>query len=98
LRAFEQALSVADRLLVVGYSLRDEHINTVLQRWLAKDSSRGVVLVDPHFRGRSQAAKPDFGSELWQEFGAKDYGPNRGPGRLLAETRYAEDALADLLA
>ena len=30
----------ADRLLAVGYSFRDAHINTVIQRWLVTDPAR----------------------------------------------------------
>jgi NAD-dependent SIR2 family protein deacetylase len=97
LRAFEQALSRADRLLVVGYSLRDEHINTLLQRWLAKDASRGLVVVDPNFRERGVWSSRTFATELWREYGARDYEPDRGASRMFLDKRYAEDALADLL-
>jgi hypothetical protein len=47
LRQFEEALSLADSLLVVGYSFRDAHVNSLLTNWFNKDTSARVVVVDP---------------------------------------------------
>ncbi len=44
---FRQASIEATRILVVGYSFRDQHINTVLASWLAEDVSREIDLIDP---------------------------------------------------
>jgi len=98
LRAFEQALFLADRLLVVGYSFRDAHINTVLHRWLITDSTRGIVVVDPNFNTGDGFYTAEFAPKLFQQFGRDQY-PGEGgePQRLYIDPRYAEVALSDLL-
>ena len=58
--AFEQALYEADRLLAVGYSFRDAHINTVIQRWLVTDPARGIVVIDPNFNTGSGLYTEEF--------------------------------------
>lgn len=53
LMAFERALMDSSNLLVVGYSFRDYHINTVLERWYSADrNGRGLFVVDPDFPTR----------------------------------------------
>jgi len=47
MRAFEEALIEADRLVVVGYSFRDAHINTVVANWLGAETSRTITILDP---------------------------------------------------
>ncbi|HLK39708.1 MAG TPA: SIR2 family protein [Polyangiaceae bacterium] len=42
-----RTLDDADRLLIVGYSFRDEHINETIARWFNRDSARRIVLVTP---------------------------------------------------
>ncbi len=49
LRAFEDMLDDADRVVVVGYSFRDDHINTALSRWLNKSEARPLTIVGPKF-------------------------------------------------
>lgn len=49
LREFENMLTRADRLLVVGYSFRDAHINVALTRWINSASSRDITVIDPAF-------------------------------------------------
>ncbi|KRF26367.1 hypothetical protein ASG95_19395 [Phycicoccus sp. Soil803] len=51
--AFEQALLASSNLVVIGYSFRDQHINTVLERWYNADrDGRGLFVVDPGFPSR----------------------------------------------
>jgi hypothetical protein len=51
LRAFKEELDKADRLTVVGYSLRDEHINEFLGQWLNGDTKRVMRIINgPRFR------------------------------------------------
>ncbi len=47
LNEFEDKLSEADQLIVVGYSFRDEHINEIVRRWTRDDKARTLVLIDP---------------------------------------------------
>lgn len=98
LRAFEQALYEADRLLAVGYSFRDAHINTVIQRWLVTDPARGIVVIDPNFNTGSGLYTEEFAPRLFQQFGRDQYPAKGGElQRLFIDQRFAEVALPELL-
>jgi len=76
LRAFDAFLSTADRLLVVGYSFRDEHINTAIRRWINVGTDRRLVVIDPNYnphvlRDRSNLT---FAHELTQAMTVRDGG------------------------
>lgn len=47
LRAFEAALWRAGRLVVVGYSFGDDHINAVIRNWIIADPTRTITVLDP---------------------------------------------------
>jgi len=49
LRSFQQYLDNVNILTVIGYSFRDQHINAPIGRWLEKDSSHILRIVDPCF-------------------------------------------------
>jgi hypothetical protein len=49
LAQFETQLAVSGRLVIIGYSFRDDHINEILRRWINDDVHREVVIVDPQF-------------------------------------------------
>jgi hypothetical protein len=51
LAEFDRALALADHLLVVGYSFRDEHVNEYIRRWLNADSAHLITVIDPAFPG-----------------------------------------------
>ena len=53
LRAFEEKLNEADRLTVIGYSFRDDHINEQIRKWL--NNSTGMIRV---INGRKFFARP----------------------------------------
>jgi hypothetical protein len=57
LRAFNVFLADADRLLVVGYSFRDEHINTAIRRWFNRDPTLEIVVIDPSFNPVAQRSR-----------------------------------------
>jgi len=44
---FARALESTDRIIIVGYSLRDTHINSVIRTWYTRKPGRRVTLVDP---------------------------------------------------
>jgi len=43
LRAFEETLKEADRLTIIGYSFRDEHINEQITKWI--NTSKGKIRI-----------------------------------------------------
>jgi len=47
LAAFEKMLRRTDRLIVVGYSFADEHINRLVRAWLNLEPQRNIVVLDP---------------------------------------------------
>lgn len=49
LREFDNMLSRAERLLIVGYSFRDDHINVALARWVNSVPGRNMTVIDPAF-------------------------------------------------
>jgi SIR2-like domain len=74
LRAFDTFLTSADRLLVVGYSFRDEHINTALRRWINARQDRQLVVIDVNFNpnGMRDRRNPTFAQELTQAMTVRD--------------------------
>lgn len=58
--AYRQALADCDRLLVVGYSFRDDHINEPLRRWFNADGSHELVIIDPGFRRGGEVESPSL--------------------------------------
>lgn len=98
LGAFEDALDDADRLLVVGCSLRDQHVNVLIQRWLARDAVNGLVIVDPGFDFGWGGYTTVFSQRLFQQFGPGDPFPDRSEAqRVFVVTRGAQEALPQLL-
>ncbi len=78
LAEFELALAEANRLIVIGYSFRDPHINTVIRRWTRGDLARTIVVVDPSFPDRSAWRRSgDFRMDLLRHLNP----PSRSPGR-----------------
>ena len=49
LRAFQRALAATDRLTVIGYSFRDEHVNVFISQWLNRNPQHRLRVIDPHF-------------------------------------------------
>ncbi len=48
LMSFQTYLRMADQLVVVGYSFRDQHVNEVIGRWLRAGGGR-MTVIDPAF-------------------------------------------------
>lgn len=67
LRAAEQALSQSRRLVVVGYSFGDNHINFMIRNWMAGDTRRGLRIVDPYWTPRSSVNS--FKQDLLTRYG-----------------------------
>ena len=65
LREFESMLARADRLLVVGYSFRDAHINVALTRWINSAPLRNLTVIDPSFNDDPRVVTRDnFSADL----------------------------------
>ncbi|MCA1840407.1 MAG: SIR2 family protein [Actinomycetota bacterium] len=64
---FAVELEKANRLVVIGYSFRDDHINEQIRRWMNADMSRHLIVVDPHFPdGSGFGSHEDFRHQmLW---------------------------------
>ncbi|PYY46234.1 SIR2 family protein [Curtobacterium sp. MCBD17_023] len=68
--AARDALMRTDRVVVVGYSFGDAHINAMLRDWLARDPSRTLVILDVSFpRARHISARDGFRSALIETYG-----------------------------
>lgn len=48
IRSFEQQLSKANILTIIGYSFRDEHVNEFITNWFNGDVSRKIKIVNPN--------------------------------------------------
>lgn len=46
---FSRRLETTDRLLIVGYSFRDDHVNAVLRRWMNTSDRRRAYVVTPNY-------------------------------------------------
>lgn len=46
LRTFEQELDDSERLTVIGYSFRDEHINEFIAKWLNEDQNKKLRIIN----------------------------------------------------
>src|SRR6185312_3649422 len=64
LAEFEKQLAVANRLIVIGYSFRDDHVNELIRRWIAEDINRTILVVDPAWPEHFNPRGDDFRSEL----------------------------------
>jgi SIR2-like domain len=96
LRAFDAFLSSADRLLVVGYSFRDEHINTAIRRWINMCPDRRLVVIDPNYNPHvlRDRSNPTFAHELMQAMAVRDGGePHWREGFVVLETGAGEGLL-----
>jgi hypothetical protein len=47
LAEFERQLASASRLVAIGYSFRDDHVNEIVRRWLADDTNHNLLVIDP---------------------------------------------------
>jgi hypothetical protein len=102
LRAFDEALSRTDRLLVVGYSFRDDHVNVIIRRWLSQSAGHGVVLVEPGYpfprEELSYGHSPSFRAQMDRWMGVRAGAASSGAEqRLYVEVCGAGEGLTRLL-
>ncbi|MEL7591810.1 MAG: SIR2 family protein [Anaerolineaceae bacterium] len=48
LQAFEASLDKSDKLTIIGYSFRDEHINEFISKWFNTDENRIIRIISPN--------------------------------------------------
>jgi hypothetical protein len=85
LAEFERALNKASRLIAIGYSFHDAHINTVITRWTRGDKARTILGVDPGFPSPAQlrALSPsDFRTKMWEHLRSTGHDDPDMPQRL----------------
>jgi hypothetical protein len=64
LAELEAHLRQVRRLIIVGYSFRDEHINEVIKRWTAEDDANHLLVIDPGFPEHASRDEHDFRTTL----------------------------------
>lgn len=75
---FERLLTTCDRLVVVGYSFRDDHVNEVITRWLLKGGEgHQVVVIDPAVDEWHNS--PREASDLFKMLDSVTWEPAKGP-------------------
>lgn len=47
--SFREELMKAKKLIIIGYSFRDDHINTYILNWLNKNNNNYMKIIDPGF-------------------------------------------------
>lgn len=85
LRQFQNELENCDLLTVIGYSLRDEHVNTYVSKWLNETIDHKLRIVDPSF-GNTEIAYVREISNL----------SNSRPGQVEIIRKSTGEALAEL--
>ena len=92
---FEAALARASRLIVIGYSFRDPHINDIVSRWTRADQARTIVLIDPAIPERQVPG--DFRSDLISHLNPSTWNfQTDAPNRIQLRKERASEALAQL--
>jgi len=79
LNGFERFLAASTRLVVIGYSFRDDHINELIRQWFNKCDRPAVTIIDPALKAEDLffAGRGPFLQELLVAMSAR---PMDGPG------------------
>lgn len=76
LAEFDRELTTANKLVVVGYSFRDDHINELIRKWINIDDEHCISVIDPDFptewRGQRSYGVSDLRYELLEALGQPD--------------------------
>lgn len=96
LAEFEQALARASHLIVIGYSFRDDHVNELVRRWTAEDSTRTLLIVDPFFPESFGPRSEDFRRELTSHLVPSTHRPDEFEPRVDIWRMKCSDALKNL--
>lgn len=97
LAEFERQLAQARRLVVIGYSFRDDHVNEIIRRWIADDDDRKLLIVDPNWPEALRFPSQDFRSILRHSLMPPRRAPDAFEPRLEVSRKRCSEALRDLL-
>ncbi|WP_026911930.1 SIR2 family protein [Patulibacter minatonensis] len=100
LSEFEQRLAGALTLISIGYAYRDDHVNHIIEQWLAADHRRGIVVIDPSWSsGGGRGSGPDYRDGLKARLNPDwlPEGQERPPNRMTYLEMGAGDGLQHLL-
>lgn len=87
LRQFQNELERSTVLTVIGYSLRDLHINTYISKWLNESADHKIRIVDPNF----EKSDVDYIRQLKRLRGSR-------PDQVTVIEKFTGDALKELYA
>lgn len=97
LAEFRKALGSTDRLVIVGYSFRDDHINETIRKWIRGSTTRGIVVLDPETPPPQTGPTPAFSTWLFDALSPNVRG-RQGPTRLAhVRSKATADSLAEAL-
>lgn len=97
LAEFENQLAGASRLIVIGYSFRDDHVNELIRRWIADDTSRTILAVDPVWPSHGSYLSDDFRIELSRHLVPPRRTPDAFKARLVVRNKTCGQALQELV-
>jgi hypothetical protein len=84
-------------LIIIGYSLRDVHVNAIIERWHRRDNLKRVTIIDPGYNERASS----LGMYLWQlsneSLAALEWHEGRRPPRLEAPVQIIKDRAEEVL-
>ncbi len=61
---FVSSLRAATYLIVIGYSFGDDHVNTIITRWINTSSDHRMIIIDPNFPVFHALMEDDFRKNL----------------------------------
>ncbi len=73
------ALREANRLLIIGYSFRDDHINEVIARWFVSDEDRRIVVLSPSRPAGKRSSFANAVAQAMEPIRAQRGQPEREP-------------------
>ena len=93
----ETLISRANRLIIIGYSFRDDHVNEIIQRWTSEDIGRTITVVDPQWPERFYGRPSyEFRGTMSRHLNPPKYG-EQFPPRLQIIRDVCSVALPDLV-
>jgi len=95
MRAFEDVMRRTDRLVIVGYSGGDAHVNAVIRDWINADTHRTIVVLDPYWPTLGFFEKRGFPYELNSYLGVQQ--DDETPRRLVVIRAAASVGLKEAL-
>jgi hypothetical protein len=93
----EALMSGASRLVIVGYSFRDDHVNEIIQRWTSEDLARTITVVDPYWPEQFYGdARREFRATMSRHLNPPQHAPDEFAPRLQIIRDVCSAALPDL--